>query len=64
MYLRDTNIINKQHREALTLSTSETSEFISEAIAASMAHLRVADSALPDETPVDQEMGSYKDDMD
>lgn len=64
MYLRDTNIINKQHREALALSTSETSEFISEAIAASMAHLHVADSALPDETPVDQEMGSYKDDMD
>ena len=29
-----------------------------------MAHLHVADSALPDETPVDQEMGSYKDDMD
>lgn len=64
MYLCDTNIINKQHRKALALSTSETSEFISEAIPASMAHLQVANLALPDETPVNQAMGLYTDNMD
>ena len=64
IYLRDTAIINSQHREALALASSQTSEFITEAIATSMAYLRVADSALPNDAPVDQDMGSYKDDMD
>ena len=64
IYLRDTAIINSQHREALSLASSETSEFITKAIAASMAYLRVADLALPNDAPVDQDMGLYKDDMD
>jgi hypothetical protein len=64
MYLRDTATINRQHREALSSATLETSEFIAESIAASMANLRVADSALPNEAPVDQDMGVYTDEMD
>ena len=64
MYLRDTSIIHRQHCEALASSTSETTEFITEAISASMAVLQVSDMALPDEAPVDEDMGVYRDEMD
>ena len=64
MYLRDTSIIHRQHCEALASSTSETTEFITEAISASMAVLQVSDMALPDEAPVDEDMGLYRDEMD
>jgi hypothetical protein len=64
MYLRDTATIHRQHQEALATASSDASRFITESIALSMANLRVADSALPDDIPEDQEMGQYKDDMD
>ena len=57
-------IINRQHRKALALASSETSEFIAKSIAVPMANLRTMDSALPNETPVNQDMGMYKDEMD
>ncbi len=64
MYLRDTATIHRQHQEALATASSDASRFITESIATSMANLRVADSALPDECLEDQDMGQYKDDMD
>ena len=64
MYLRDTAIIQTQHRDALALASAETSGFITASIAASMANQLASDSTLPDDTPVDQEMGSYDDEMD
>ncbi len=46
------------------MASAETSDFITASIAASMANQLVSDSALPDDTPVDQEMGLYEDEMD
>ncbi len=64
MYLRDMAIIHRQHCNALPLASDETSGFITASIAASMANQLTANLALPDDTPVDQEMGSYEDEMD
>ena len=52
MYLRDTMVINQQHREALDASSKEVSYLITQ------------DNALPDLIPEDFAMGEYIDDMD
>ena len=52
MYLRDTLVINQQHRDALDASSKEVSYLIAQ------------DNALPDLTPEDFTMGDYIDDMD
>ncbi len=45
-------------------NTDDAARFITESIATSTANLCVADLAVPDDFPEDQEMGQYKDDMD
>ena len=64
MYLDDTSINLSQHRDALALASDETSGFITASIAALMANQLTSNSALPNDTPVNQEMGSYEDEMD
>jgi hypothetical protein len=46
------------------LASTETSGFITASIDTLMANQLASDSALPDDTPVDQETGSYDDEMD
>ena len=51
MYLRDTSMINMQHRDTLENASTEFSSL-------------VALASLPDVVPVDDYMGEYDDDMD
>ena len=64
MYLHDTTIIHRQHHIALAFASNETSGFITASTAALMANQLAFNLALPNDTPVDQEMGSHKDKMD
>lgn len=65
MYLRDTDTISRQHLDALAGATAETSDLIAEAPAAASALAQLTlDSALLEDVPEDQEMGTYVDEMD
>ena len=61
MYLRDTHVIQDQHREALRASSSEEVMDLVSALPADILRL----SIMSDETAGEEEdMGVYQDDMD
>jgi len=60
MYLRDTHVIQDQHREALGASSEEVMDLVS-ALPADILHL----SIMSEETAGEEEdMGVYQDDVD
>jgi hypothetical protein len=60
MYLRDTHVIQDQHREALRASSEEVMDLVS-ALPADILRLSIMSEGIAGE---EEDMGAYHDDMD
>ncbi len=60
MYLRNSHVIQDQHREALRASSEEVMDLVS-ALPADILHLSIMSEEIAGD---DEDMGVYQDDMD